>query len=140
MLAELEKLRFFRDTPVDQLRILESKARIREYNAGDNILEIEPEEKFIGYIVEGVGTYSIADRDGVLHSVDTYSNAPVGMMFLDKFDIPGDLKAKTKVKVITWSMEDLDMFAQKHPRLALDFYKGMSFYLVQSLKRVISML
>lgn len=140
MIAELEKLRFFRSLSLQQLDILSDRASVMEYEPGEIILDEHTTEKFVGYAVKGVGVLSITTRDGVVHAIETFANAPVGVVYLDGFNQPGVLAAKTRVKVIGWSLEDVEDLGEKHPSLALAFHKGLNFYLVQYIRRIVGTL
>lgn len=137
MIAELESLRFFRDLSHKQLDVLSEKASVLRFKAGDTIFDEDRMEKFIGYIIEGKGSFIFTGRDGIEYRMESYQNAPIGAIFLDGYSPPGALVADTDVKILGWRLPDIEQIEKDYPPLGLTFYKAISFYLIQNVRRLI---
>jgi len=137
MIAELENLRFFRELSHKQLAMLAEKAKLMKFLPGEVIIDENTPEKIIGYIISGEAQYIFTDQQGVLQKVENYSNAPIGAVYLDGFDVTGSMVAESDVRIIAWSLNDMADFEKTQPTLALVFYKGIIFYLIQNLRRLV---
>jgi len=57
-------------------------------------------------------------------------------MYLDGFNQAGELVAETNVRIIAWTLDDLEYIEQDQPALELAFDKGINFYLIQNWRRL----
>lgn len=140
MLSEIHDLRFFQDLNTRQLERLTQDAYIMECAAGDVILDQDTEERFIGYMVEGVAKVTLERSDGSSMELETNRNAPVGSMLLDGFNVAAPMTALEPVRIIAWPLESLKTLEAEQPSLAMLFYKGVNFYLIQYMRRLIGTL
>ncbi|MGL1862658.1 MAG: hypothetical protein OCC46_09065 [Pseudodesulfovibrio sp.] len=138
LIAELENLRFFRNLSYAQLEMLSENAKVIEYHAEDIIFNEDCPEKYIGYMVSGEGRFSATGEVGGPPNIKTFKHAPIGSIFLDGFSATWTLRAETEVRVIAWSLDYLAKLEEKYPALALAFYKGVNFYLIQNMRRLIT--